>query len=298
MRLNFNDIIDKHLNEPVVVAGHGPSLDESKGEIERLQGNQKILRISVNNWYEFFSIKPDYWILANTHHTVSRDEIKMNKYQVPVFFASSVDLSNIEYLEKSASFDFLPYDQRHFRGHSCREIWENFHKHYEREETYDFKYYGSNSTQWVSKQMWAYQNNPPFPPRISYGCCPNRSLTVQEKLQEETGYHQHYSSGDTVLLHAIAFAIIMGCNPIYITGLDLNYCAGYASSTNSPEQLQKEQIALRASGQKWKSYNHRLNIINDLRILNESALKKNIEIINLLKDPWYKQFKQGGLVEP
>ena len=39
-------------------------------------------------------------------------------------------------------------------------------------------------------------------------------LTIQEYLQEISGCDQHYSTGDTVAFHAIAFAIIMGCNPI------------------------------------------------------------------------------------
>jgi len=65
-------------------------------------------------------------------------------------------------------------------------------------------------------------------------CCkqaiPGR-LTVQQEVQQYTEYNARYGSGDTVVLHSIAFSILFGCNPIYILGMDLDYKkGGYANN--------------------------------------------------------------------
>ena len=118
------------------------------------------------------------------------------------------------------------------------------------------------------------QNNPP-------------RTTLQEYLQNLTGASQHYSTGDTVSMHAIAFAIIMGCNPIYISGLDLDYNKGYANSD-------KDDWKAKAQGPNaWTPV--RENLQNDIRVLSESAKKRGIEIINLNPDPWYDSFEVGKL---
>lgn len=65
-------------------------------------------------------------------------------------------------------------------------------------------------------------------------CCvhaiPGR-LTLQQELQKVSGCPDMYGSGDTVLLHDIAFAAYMGCNPIYVVGMDLDYKGGYAKNS-------------------------------------------------------------------
>ena len=88
-------------------------------------------------------------------------------------------------------------------------------------------------------------------------------------------------------MHAIAFAIIMGCNPIYVSGLDLDYNKGYANSD-------KDDWKVKAQGPNaWTPV--RENLQNDIRVLSESAKKRGIEIINLNPDPWYDSFEVGEL---
>ena len=81
----------------------------------------------------------------------------------------------------------------------------------------------------------------------------------------------------------IAFAIIMGCNPIYVTGADLDYHKGYADESRHVPSLG------------YKLDGVRENLLNDLRIIAESAKKKNIKIINLNKDSWYNVFEIGEI---
>ena len=70
MKFDYSDIINKHKNVPCVVALHGPSLDDDKSKIELLQSKNKVLRISVNEWYDHFSELPDYWVVSNGEFTI------------------------------------------------------------------------------------------------------------------------------------------------------------------------------------------------------------------------------------
>jgi hypothetical protein len=110
-------------------------------------------------------------------------------------------------------------------------------------------------------------------------------LTIQEKLQNVSGYNERYSTGDTVSVHMIAFAILMKCNPIYIVGMDLDYNKGYANYTGYMPFLPPQSFE--SQFQK--------NILNDYRILNESAKKLNIQIINLNKNSFFDTFTIGEL---
>ena len=94
-------------------------------------------------------------------------------------------------------------------------------------------------------------------------------LTIQEQLQKFTNNDERYSTGDTVAVHMLALSILLGCKNIYISGVDLDYSKGYFNSnmTNSD------------------SFNPYLsNILNDFRIINESAKKIGVQIINTNND--------------
>ena len=145
MKLEFDDIIDKHKKEPCVVTLHGPSLNLHKEKIETLQREKKILRISVNEWYDFFDERPDYWIVSNGEFTIDasingspiwdwrgypRDVF--NKYDIPLLYNVTADLTGDEVIENSLKCDYLPYDTRHFHGHTCLQVLKNFKNYYDR----------------------------------------------------------------------------------------------------------------------------------------------------------------------
>jgi len=67
----------------------------------------------------------------------------------------------------------------------------------------------------------------------------------------------------------LALAIILGCNPIYITGVDLDYSRGYVK----PGVTNNDNFNL---------YFDR--IIKDFYIINKSAKKKGVEIFSIGKD--------------
>ena len=83
-------------------------------------------------------------------------------------------------------------------------------------------------------------------------------------------------------MHMIAFAIIMGCNPIYIAGMDLDYSQGYAGGVGAPRN------------DDWQKMNY--NQTNDMKILNDSAQNVGTKIINLNKNSWFDCFEIGELI--
>ena len=83
MKLSYDDIINKHKNTPCVVALHGPSLDQHKEKIEDLQKEQETLRISVNEWYDYFDIKPDYWKDSKQEDLLKEIKIQKN-FQIKI----------------------------------------------------------------------------------------------------------------------------------------------------------------------------------------------------------------------
>ena len=82
----------------------------------------------------------------------------------------------------------------------------------------------------------------------------------------------------------------MGCNPIYVTGMGLDYKKGYA---NPHKDGYSHKTNPSAVGH-WTGI-HRNTILNDLRILRETAELLGIDLINVNKDAWFDSFKKGDL---
>jgi hypothetical protein len=293
MKIEIKDIINKHKNEPIAVCGHGGSLFDNRQKIEQLQKENKLLRMSVSDWWDFFSIPPDYFTIANTSLTIQSIMNKLNHFKIPVFFDNTIDPTPYSTIKKELKCDYLGYDRMHLKNKNCVEIVQDFLNHLNTYHNHDFYEYGNNAIQWQKprfdlKAKFATAGFNVIPgSSVPLGYCCKRKikgrLTVQEELQKYTNYNQHYSTGDTVAVHAIAFAILMGCNPIYLTGIDLDYSTGYA---NNFSKVPKADINV------WKDSNK--NLLNDLNILNESAKNIGTKIISLNKT-WYGIFDKSFL---
>ena len=68
--------------------------------------------------------------------------------------------------------------------------------------------------------------------------------TVQEYLKNISNSDQHCSTADTVAIEMLSFAIIMGCNPIYISGMDLDYSKGYSGGRRTPNDRDWETMLI------------------------------------------------------
>jgi len=299
MQIEFEQIIDKHENFPCVVTMHGPSLNNHREQIADLEKQKKIIRIDCNNWFDYFDSAPEYWVIANgelniqdcinktgmwriRNHSVNINEHKNSK----VLFAGSVDFSDRDFLAKNLELDYLMYDQRHFKNHKCLDILKNFQRYYKENHNFKFTDYGNNFSMWrPPRQGGGFSGGLPFGPTGGGKCCKwivPGVPTLQEKLQEVSGYSEHYSTGDTVAVHMVAIAIIMGFNPIYVSGLDLDYGLGFANPN-----------VFIPDNNDWQKLD--FNLKNDLKVLNESAQARGIQIINLKQDSWYGIFDKGEL---
>lgn len=126
-----------------------------------------------------------------------------------------------------------------------------------------------------------------------YPCCDKKCchhivpgrLTIQEELQRWSAHTVRYGSGDTVALHCITTAVLLGCNPVYVVGMDLDYRLGY--STNNANLVNLVPPAL------FDEFMDR--ILADLTKIRESAEKKGTRIINLNKNSRFKELEIGEM---
>ena len=310
MELFYKDIVGLHAGKTACVMGHGPSLTPYLDIFNKLQHKEEIITFECNDWFNFFEGPPTYWLFANHEHAIE-DGIKNEKmwrtYKFPpdviqtanttILYADSVDFSGKEYIRQNLIPNFLAYDQRHFKAHSCLQILKNFKKHAIEKKNFDYKYYGNNSVMWAPPRRNAgagFSGGLSGGPTGAGRCCQQRiegRLTIQEKLQQISGHTEHYSTGDTAALHMIAFAILMGCNPIYVAGMDLDYSLGYA--VESPALNHMYNFVRHNTD--WKT--SRANMRNDLKIIDESAKLCGLKIINLAKNAWYNELQKGDFLQ-
>lgn len=328
MRLSLEKITNKHKNFPCIVSLHGPSMEQYRVQIQKLQDENRVIRISTNEWWEYFKARPDYLVVSNGELNIKDSFTRSGifctesgrKYPnlplgksvlsmqgVPLLYNMTADLSDLDFVEKNMTVDYLPYDTKHFKGRKCLDILNSFKLYYEQQGDLNFKEYGNNSQMWQRPDIEDPNVNPycahvhsPIASAWSRKerslCCDRRlKQTLQEYLQEITGHPQHMGPGQTVGLFCIAFAIIMGCNPIYISGLDLDYGLGYAMpDSDILKSRPSHHMPNLGNVGHWK-YVFKDFLCDDMKILKESADLLGIEIINLNKKAWYDEFIKGDL---
>lgn len=116
-------------------------------------------------------------------------------------------------------------------------------------------------------------------------CCRNiqpERLTIQEYLQQMSGHDKHYTDAGTVGIHMIALAIILGCNLIYVSGIDMDYKTGYV---NGSKVIKHDDIG------KYKPLFNQQS-----KIIVESAEKLGVNIINLNQNSPFDSIKKGEFV--
>jgi hypothetical protein len=123
----------------------------------------------------------------------------------------------------------------------------------------------------------------------NYPCCsriiPGR-LTIQEELTKYSNINERYNSGDTVALHSMSLAVLLGCNPIYFIGLDLDYSLGFAS--HKDRLLDDIDINNKLQVACMNDYTDR-NIEN-LLVINKAAKAVGTSILNLNKNSKFDIF--------
>ena len=258
--LKPEDFINKHVNVPAVLTGHGPSLENDIEEIQELQEDGKLIRFSVNNWWHFFELPPTYYTLCNDYWSVERTrQIVEDSSDVinAVFYCDCLDPVDPDYIRDNCSVDYVPYDQRHHSGVSC--------------VPYD----------------------PSCCPHVKL------RYSIQEIVAKKVGHDEMRTLFVSSVYMSYYLAVIMGCNPIYFAGVDLSWGAeGYAKNLVGQKWAPQAAPGPFNNRSKQGCSNAEADLANadpsyDSIVLDTTqhvmdiAKAANVQVYNLNPDAWY-----------
>lgn len=181
---SFEWFVNREKGNPCLVAGTAPTIENFP--YKKFKGIYVTCGDGVIRMKDLFVA--DYWVNANGVFPIPEEHLEIiNRFKQTVFvFSDSAAYSarpiNPKFLEEKLIVKWFAFDQRHFNNRPC--------------------------------------------PDKKRECCklldlyPKRE-TLQEYIQKKYHLPLHYSSGGSGALHALAFAILMGCSPIYIQGIEI-----------------------------------------------------------------------------
>lgn len=267
MKLEIKNIINLHKNKPCITLGHGPHFNTVKHRFKELK-DRGFIFISTNDWYSFQEEEIDYCVICNHVYSIARYYESMNRYKTVICYSDVQELTNREKVNSLLKVDYIPYDNIHFGNKICSPY-----------------------------PLWGYDvDGPVGNMTFKQTCCDHfikDRLTLSEELQKFSGHIEHCGRGICNIDHQITLALLLGCNPIYVSGINFNAELGHATMDRIDKEL--NDYNRRADGA-WQSDAEMKIIHNDFRILNESAKLLGVEIINLNKDLPYDEFKKGDLL--
>ena len=194
MKLEFSNIINSKKETSCIILGHGPSLNPHLNKLQNYR-DRNIILIGCNNWYDFYDIEPDFWVLCSSDMRVDRLKDRINKLKnTIVAYGDSVDLSDRGWVSNNITTNYLPYDQRHHNNQKCN--WKM-----------------SDGSQ----------------PKCCSHIIQDR-LTIQEEVKKYSNVDDLCTFSDTVAVQMLCLGILLGCKPIYVSGLDLTYEHGFAKN--------------------------------------------------------------------
>lgn len=277
MKINdFEYFNDKEQGNNCLIVGGAPNIENIK--FNNFAG--KIISMGDIPIKIKDKCKVDYWVNSNSYFPQpdSHYEILNEFEDTTLIFAHSVINSKytIDYsmIEKYLKLDWFEFDQRHFGGMKCS-------------DQIDYR----------------------FDTNQELNCCKNISeITIQEYLQKKFNSTCHYSTASTVAIHAVAFAMIMGFENIYLVGVDIplyqkNYLYPGESNLNGIfknlfSKLFKEKHILEKyfyfklymnkfipyllkTNKKSEFYADIPMILKDFQYLNNLCIDNNISLYNL-----------------
>lgn len=224
----------------------------------------------------------DYWINANSEFPIPDIDYKtINKIKntTLLFAHTTVRRLNYSIIKKKLKIDWFEYDQRHFGGKPCN-------------NQFDYR----------------------FDLEKPQECCSHiGDITIQEFLQDKYHTTCHYSTASTVAIHALSFAIILGCKTIYVGGVeiparqkDYNYY-GNNSIVDIFKNLKigaiKRSIKfffITMFNLKTKSifYSDIPEILKDFEYLNSICRNNNIKLYNLSKESSLRKILNFKYLDP
>ncbi len=186
MQLRLEDIVNSHVSEPCLVLGNSPNM--MNFNFNKFKGIIITLSDAIIRGRNKF--KANYWISSNNEFPMPEIdfhlEIINSNNQTKFFFADSVAYQNIwtkdqNYLNQNLNVDWLCFDERHHNYRKCSP--------------------SKNCCNLLSEK--------------------NRESTIQDKIQKKFGYNYKFKKSGTVAEFGLMFALLFGCNPIYLQGIEI-----------------------------------------------------------------------------
>jgi hypothetical protein len=197
MEIYLDEILNKHKEEPCLILGSGKSLHEIN--YEKFKGKIIAVGTTILRIKERKNIS--YFVSANNHFPIP--EIKdhldfLNNLKNTTWLMSDtaayndIWVKNHSFLKNNLKINWLSFDDRHFNGKQCN-------------------------------------------PRKE--CCKiienkNSHKTLQEFFFEKKAKKNAFFKAISVAEFGIIFAILFGCNPIYLAGIDIPKKNYWAHSPN------------------------------------------------------------------
>jgi hypothetical protein len=114
----IEDVLDEHKGKTAYVCALGPSLKDYLNQIYE-NSNDKII-ITCNDFDKMTNLSPDYWVWANSYHTIKAINETINKFpNTTVVHSDSVDTTPIGWIKEEFIGNYIGYDQRHFDNSKC-----------------------------------------------------------------------------------------------------------------------------------------------------------------------------------
>jgi hypothetical protein len=253
--LSYDWFFDREKDKPCLVAGTAPTIVNFP--YDKFQGVYLTCNDGPIRLKQFF--KPDYWVTTTAIFPIPEKHLDIiNSFSQTVYvFADSVTYSlphlaiDLDFLKNNLTVDWFAYDQRHFGHQPCK-------------------------------------------PKAN--CCklidlyPERE-TVQEVVQKRYHVDHHYSSGATVAIQILAFAMLLGCNPIYLQGIEIpTYKHEYIHYGDEPNNSAKDEKSV--------FFKNIPQILEDFRYLVTVACENEIEIYNLSRTSTLNQISNLKYKDP
>ena len=186
METNLSYLINKKYNSPCLIIGPGPTMSEFPYN----DFNGTIISIGDAAIRGKHLFTPNYWVCSNSHFPVPEIEYHLeiiNDFKDTTFLFAETELYGLlwnksqEFLNNNLKVKWILFDERHFQGKNC---------------------------------------NP------KKKCCDlinykDGAYTIQELVSKIYKSDKIARQGGTVFEYALCLALILGCNPIYIQGVDL-----------------------------------------------------------------------------
>lgn len=277
---DFEYFYQRHADKKCLILGGAPSIKEI--DYKNFDGiiiSMGDIPIRLKN-----ECNVDYWINANSVFPIPDKDFKVInevKHNVFLFAHSVVKAQNYSVIEKELKSNWFEYDQRHFNGQPCN-------------KQIDSRFY-------LNDELI---------------CCNHiGKITIQEFLQRKFKVTSHYSTADTVAIHALSLAIILGCKEIYIGGVDIpKYDKDHTYfTTKTPMDVLKDEkgewniskyainrffIALFNKEIKSAFYSDIPEILRDFEYLNNLCKQYNIALYNVSKSSNLRMIQDFKYVRP